>query len=113
MRIRPSSRTVWISGCTVLIYAVLVLVSASCGIVHAQLDGDAHHHHEKGSSAQGAFCAWACQLTSEAAVAAEPPDAEICLVAETVMPTADLPGASFKRLGFPSRAPPRMPSVLS
>ena len=101
MRAQGLSRPVWIGGCTVLMYAVLVVVSASCGIAHAQQGGDSHYHQERGASAQGAVCAW--QLTSQSAVAVEPPDAAIGFVAEVVLPTTDSLVAPFKCLVFPSQ----------
>lgn len=112
MRSRQSPLMVQITGCTVFIYAVLVVISASCGIVHAEQGRDSHHHQGKGSAAQSAFCAWACQITSQAAEAAEPPDTAIQLILETALSVVDSSVTSSSRVGFPSRAPPCMPLLV-
>lgn len=83
MRVQRSSPTMWSAGCTVLMYAVPVVASASCGMVHAQQGGDSYRHQEGGAVA--------------------PLDAAIGFVAEVVLPTADLPIAPFKCLRFPSQ----------
>jgi threonine/homoserine/homoserine lactone efflux protein len=95
-----------IVGCTVLIYAALVVLSAGCALAHADRTQAHHHHSEKSSSPQNAFCAWACQATSDIASVAEPAMAVAWLVTEPqVLPAADYPVSSVSIVLHP-RAPP-------
>jgi hypothetical protein len=96
-----------IAGCAGLLYAVLLMVGNSCGLVH----GDArqgHHQHQgdQGSSTQNNFCAWACQATADAAVAVEPPVAAFDLA----VGSSELSSSQFVLAAFSSaihsRAPP-------
>ena len=73
--VKRFSRTFYslsIVGCTVLMYAALVVLSAGCALAHADQTQAHHHHSEESSSSQSAFCAWACQATSDIASVAEP-----------------------------------------
>ena len=69
-------------GCAALIYAALVVLSAGCTLAHADQTQVHHHHSGESSSPQSAFCAWACQATSDVVSVAEPTMAVAWLVAE-------------------------------
>ncbi|CUS34241.1 conserved exported hypothetical protein [Candidatus Nitrospira nitrosa] len=95
-----------IVGCTVLMYAALVVLSAGCALAHADQTQAHHHHSEESSSSQSAFCAWACQATSDIASVAEPSMGVVWLVTEPqVLPSAVYPVSSVSTLLHP-RAPP-------
>lgn len=63
-----------IAGCAALLYAVVLIVSSSCALVHGDLNHGQHQHHgDQGSSTQNNICAWACQATADAVAAVGPP----------------------------------------
>ncbi|NGZ94658.1 MAG: hypothetical protein CV089_00745 [Nitrospira sp. WS110] len=94
-----------IAACAVSIYAVLVVMSASCILVHADRI-QSHHHGEGKSSSQNAFCAWACQATSDVVAVAQSQVAVAWLVAEPqVLPHASYVVSSVSTVSRP-RAPP-------
>jgi threonine/homoserine/homoserine lactone efflux protein len=93
-------------GCAVLIYAALVVLSAGCALAHADRTQAHHHHSGESSSSQSAFCAWACQATSDVVSVAEPVLAVAWLVAEPqVLPPIVHRVSSASSLLHP-RAPP-------
>ncbi|MBX3302678.1 MAG: hypothetical protein KF693_10735 [Nitrospira sp.] len=105
-RFRPSFHRVSIAGCAALMYAVLAVTSAGCALAHADRAQDHHHHSEGNSSAQNAFCVWACQVTSDIVMAAESPKAAARLaVAPNVVAAVPLLVSSGSTVLQP-RAPP-------
>ncbi len=95
-----------IVGCTVLIYAALVVLSAGCALAHADRTQAHHHHSEKSSSPQNAFCAWACQATSDIVTVTEPSMAVAWLVVETQVLPPDVYRISSASTVLHPRAPP-------
>lgn len=101
-----------IAGCVALVYVALAVMSAGCVFARADRIQDHHQHSEEGSSPQNAFCAWACQATSDVAMAPEFPKAIAWLVVE---PTVPIRGPSFPSSGLStlrSRAPPTPARLL-
>ncbi|MGQ0555585.1 MAG: hypothetical protein ACT4PN_06545 [Nitrospiraceae bacterium] len=101
-----------IIGGVALIYAALVVLSTGCALAHANQSQTHHHHHEENSSPQSVFCAWACQATSDVAMAPESPKAMAWLVVESTVlipdPLLTSSGLSILR----SRGPPLFTLVL-
>ena len=95
-----------IVGCTVLIYAALVVLSAGCALAHADRTQAHHHHSEKSSSPQNAFCAWACQATADTVAEAGPPLAVKDLVSGPVEFASTGLLLSIDTSAIHSRAPP-------
>ncbi|MEQ1846770.1 MAG: hypothetical protein ABL983_14485, partial [Nitrospira sp.] len=58
-----------VTGCVVLIYIVLLAMSAGCALAHADRVQHQQHHGQESSSTQNVFCAWACQATADVGVA--------------------------------------------
>jgi len=89
-----------------LIYVVLSVMSAGCTLAHADRVQAHHHHSEDRSSPQNAYCAWACQVTSDVVEVAQPLPAVTWLVVEQQILVPDshfLPSAST---ALHPRAPP-------
>lgn len=109
-RSRISSHAAWIAGCAALIYAVLAVMSVGCALAHADRAQNHHHQSDESSSAQNALCAWACQATSDVAMAPESPKAMAWLVVEPTVLTPDprltSSGLSIRRSPCSSRAHP-------
>ncbi len=95
-----------------LIYVALSVMSAGCMFTHAQqVLNDHQHHSHDGSSPQNAFCAWACQATTDVGVAAGPSlaVAELAIWRDDVSLRGLIPCSSLS--SFHSRAPPSTFSV--
>jgi len=95
-----------IVGCTVLMYAALVVLSTGCALAHADRTQAHHHHSEEGSSSQSAFCAWGCQATSDIVSAAEPSMTVAWLVVEQQVLPSDVYRVSSASTVLHPRAPP-------
>jgi hypothetical protein len=96
----------------VLVYSALAIMSAFCVFDHAVGSGRHEHHGSQGSPAHNPLCAWACQVTSNAAVATESPASSIGPVVQLVVqvPTQFASAGFFSLLH--SRAPPSLPFIL-
>jgi hypothetical protein len=93
-------------------YAVLAVMSVGCAFAHADLLQNHHHHSEEGSSSnQNAFCAWACQATSDVVAVVQPPVAAARLVVEQQILASDLHYVSSPSAILQSRAPPNTGSL--
>ena len=87
-------------------YAALVVLSAGCALAHADRAQAHHHHSEDSSSAQSAFCAWACQATSDVVSAAEPSMTVAWLVVEQQVLPHEVHRVSSASTVLHPRAPP-------
>jgi hypothetical protein len=90
-----------------LIYVALSVMSAGCMFTYAQeVLNDHQHHSHDGSSPQNAFCAWACQATTDVGVGMVPSLAvvERVLWRDNVLLSGLIPCSSLSSLH--SRAPP-------
>lgn len=105
-RFRRTSLRISIAGCAVLMYAALVVMSAGCMLAHADRVQAHHHHSEEKSSPQSAFCAWACQATSDLVAVTQPPPAVAWLVVEQPVPVPDSHRGTSASVVLHPRAPP-------
>jgi hypothetical protein len=105
-RFSQTFHSVSIVGCVALIYAALVVLSAGCALAHADQSQTHHHHHEENSSPQSAFCAWACQATSDGVAVAQPLAAVAWLVVEQQVLDLDSHFLSSASVVLLPRAPP-------
>lgn len=93
-------------------YAVLAVMSVGCALAHADRTLNHHHQGEESSSASNTFCAWACQATSDVAMAPESPKAMAWLVVESTVLTLDPLLTSSGLSILRSRGPPLFTLVL-
>jgi hypothetical protein len=100
-----------VAGFVALVYASLVAVAASCAFSHVDPSNGHAHHGTQESAPHNALCAWACQATSDAGLATEPPAFSLGPVANLAVSSPDQailsPSSSLLR----SRAPPTIPLV--
>jgi hypothetical protein len=95
-----------------LAYSALAIMSSACVFDHAVVSGGHEHHGSQGSPVHNPLCAWACQVTSNAAVAMESPASSIePVVLLVVQVPTQLASAGFSSL-LRSRAPPSLPFIL-
>ncbi|MGB4068990.1 MAG: hypothetical protein WBK08_13250 [Nitrospira sp.] len=105
-RFKQNLYKVSIIGSVALIYAALVVLSTGCALAHADPSQTHHHHTEENSSPQSAFCAWACQATSDGAAVAQPLAAVAWLVVEQQVLDSDSHVLSSASVVLLPRAPP-------
>ncbi|MCX5727579.1 MAG: hypothetical protein NTZ28_01830 [Nitrospirae bacterium] len=107
-----SRSTVLVAGFVALVYASLAVMAASCAVSHVDPSNGHAHHGSKESAPHNALCAWACQATSDAGLATEPPALAtgpvVRLVVSSLNPVIPSHSSSLLR----SRAPPSVPFVL-
>jgi hypothetical protein len=89
-----------------LIYVALSVMSAGCSLAHADRVQAHHHHSEEQSSPQSAYCAWACQATSDVVAVVQPPVAVAWLVVEQQISVPDSHVLSSASTTLHPRAPP-------
>ena len=98
-----------IAGLVALVYASLAIMAASCALWHVDPSSDHAHHDSQGAGSHNALCAWACQATSDAELAPEPPALSMSPVAWLVVSSPHQAiSSSFSSL-LRSRAPPSGP----
>jgi hypothetical protein len=95
-----------IAGCVVLMYAALVVMSVGCMLAHADRAQAHHHHSDEKSSPQNAYCAWACQATSDVVAMVQPPVVVAWLVVEQQISVPDSHFLSSASTALHPRAPP-------
>ncbi|MBS0181545.1 MAG: hypothetical protein JSS39_04035 [Nitrospira sp.] len=112
MRSHVCCRKVWLVELVTLIYSALLVMAAGCALDHADpSQNHQHHHSEERSSDHNLLCAWACQATTDAAEASEPPPA----AAGLAVGPADFDSHRLCLLPLSStlqaRAPPSVPFI--
>lgn len=107
-----SRSSVLVAGFVALVYASLAAVAASCAVSHVDPSSSHAHHGSQESAPHNALCTWACQATSDAGLAPEPPVFSMGPVIRAVVsvPIQEFPSLSSSLLR--SRAPPSVPFVL-
>ena len=107
-----SRNTVLVAGLVALVYASLAVMAASCALRHVDPSDRHAHHGSDESGPHNALCAWACQATSDAELAPEPPALSmgpaLWLVVSSLHQETPSRSSSLLR----SRAPPSVRVVL-
>ncbi|CUS35853.1 DUF2946 family protein [Candidatus Nitrospira nitrificans] len=98
-----------IAGCVVLMYVALVVMTVGCTLAHADRVQAHHHHGEEQSSPQSAYCAWACQATSDVVAVAQPP---VAVSRPIVEQQISVPDTHFLSSASPTRHPRAPPSAV-
>ena len=112
MRSGVSRHTVLVAGFVVLIYATLAAVAASCALSHVDASNGHAHHGSDEAAPHNALCAWACQATSDAGLAPEPPALSMGPVVQLVVSPPPRAISSSSSSLLRSRAPPSVRVVL-
>lgn len=107
-RFKRNFYNVSIIASVAMIYAALVVLSAGCALAHVDQSQTHHHqhHNEENSSPQNAFCAWACQGTSDVAAVAQPLEAVTWLILQQQVLDLDSHILSSASVVLLPRAPP-------
>ncbi len=112
VRSARSRNTVLVAGLVALVYASLAVMAASCALSHVELSNGHAHHGSHEATPHNALCAWACQATSDAGLAPEPPASStnpvVRLVISPLNPAIPSHSSSLLR----SRAPLSVSFVL-
>jgi hypothetical protein len=112
MRSAISRNTVLVAGLVALVYASLAVMAASCAFSHID-PSDRHAHHDSHEAApHSALCAWACQATSDAGLAPEPPAVSMSPVVQPAVLSLNHAIPSHSSSSLCSRAPPSAPFAL-
>jgi len=112
MRSARSRNTMLVAGLVALVYASLATMAASCALRHVDPASGHEHQGSQEAGPHNALCAWACQATSDAGLAPEPPALSIGPVARLVVSSPHQAiSSSFSSL-LRSRAPPSVRFVL-
>ena len=111
VRAGVSRSTLLVAGFVALAYASLAALAASCAVSH--VDPSSGHTHQGSQDAipHNALCTWACQATSDAGPATEPPALSIGPVVRLVASSPNKVIPSRASSQFHSRAPPSIPFV--
>jgi hypothetical protein len=112
MRTGFSRRVIVAAWLLALVYAALVVVATGCAAGHAAHAGAHDGHDSQGAVPHNAFCAWACQSTSEASLVAEPPSLSTGQVALLLAVFPHHESSEISSLPLHTRAPPTMPFVF-
>ena len=112
MRFARSRNTMLVAGFVALIYASLAAVAASCAFSHVEASNGHAHHGSKEAGPHNALCAWACQATSDAGLAPEPPALSMSPVVQLVVSPPHQAISSSSSSLLRSRAPPSVRVVL-
>ena len=112
IRSARSRNTILIAGLVALVYASLAVMAASCALSHIGASNGHAHHGSDEAAPHNALCAWACQATSDAGLAPEPPALATGPVVRLAVssPNQETPSLSSSLLR--SRAPPSGPFVF-
>ena len=112
MRSARSRNTVLVAGLVALVYASLAVMAASCALRHVDaVNGHAHHSSHE-AAPHNALCAWACQATSDAGLAPEPPALSMSPLVQRVVSSPHQVISSSSSSPLRSRAPPSVRVVL-
>lgn len=101
-----SRNAVLVAGFVALVYASLAVAAASCALSHVDPSSGHTHHGSKESAPHNALCAWACQATSDAGPATEPPALATGPVVRLVVSSPNQVTPSLFSSLLRSRAPP-------
>ncbi len=112
MRPARSRNTILVAGLVTLVYASLAVMAASCALRHVDASSDHAHHDSQGAGSHNALCAWACQATSDAGLAPEPPALSMGPVVQRVVSSPHQAISSSSSSLLHSRAPPSILVVL-
>jgi hypothetical protein len=109
MRSGVSRSTVLVAGLVALIYGSLAAIAATCAFSHLE-SSDRHAHHDSHEATpHNALCAWACQATSDAGLAPEPPAVSMSPVVQPAVLSLNHAIPSHSSSPLRSRAPPSAP----
>ena len=111
-RASVSRSTCLVVGFVALVYASLAAMAAGCALSHVDAAGGHAHHGSHETSPHNALCAWACQATSDAGLAPEPPAMAMASTAQpTVSAVNQVIPFHLSALLHP-RAPPGFPFLI-
>ena len=112
IRSARSRNTVLVAGLVALVYASLAVMAASCALRHVDPSDSHVHHGSDEAGSHNAFCAWACQATSDAGLVTEPSALSISPVVQLVVSSPNQETPSLPSSLLRSRAPPSGPFVF-
>ncbi|TKB69108.1 MAG: hypothetical protein E8D52_09050 [Nitrospira sp.] len=96
-----------VAGLVAIAYGALLVMAMSCVLAHAdRSQRHQHHHDDQGSSTQTLLCAWACQATTDTAVAVGLPSAVVGMIIGLTDLIPSQPVLSTHSSVIRSRAPP-------
>jgi hypothetical protein len=101
-----SRSTVLVAGFVALVYASLAVMAASCAVSHVDPSSGHAHHGSTESAPHDALCAWACQATSDAGLATEPPVLSMSPVIRLMVSSLNQIAPPHSSSLLRSRAPP-------
>jgi hypothetical protein len=104
--------TMLVAGFVALVYASLAAMAASCALGHVDASMIHAHHGSQEAVPHNALCAWACQATSDAGLASEPPALSTSPAVQLVFSSLNHEISPLSPAPLCSRAPPSMPFVL-
>jgi hypothetical protein len=107
-----SRNTVLVAGFVALVYASLAVMAASCALRHVDPSNGHAHHGSDEAAPHNALCAWACQATSDAGLAPEPPALATGPVVRLAVSPPNQEISSLSSSLLRSRAPPSVRFVL-
>lgn len=107
-----SRSSVLVAGLVALVYASLVVMVSTCSFSHGEASTGHAHHDSHDAAPHNAFCAWACQSTSDAGLVAAPPALSVGPVVQFVAAFSHRVLLSPSSSLLHSRAPPSAPVVL-
>lgn len=96
-----------LAGLLATSYCALAILTFTCLFGPSGSKGPGHHHHQTGSAAHSAFCAWACQTSPTSALVVATPSIRPVLGDAVLLRSLETVSVSLVLVFIPSRAPPR------
>lgn len=103
-----STRAMSAAGLVAVVSPALAVGTTDCVLIHAAHAGSHGHHDPHDATPNNAFCAWACQATSDAALV---PTLSLQQVVQLLADFSRQRFPSFSASPLHSRAPPSVPFV--